>query len=195
MQLALLTVASLSIAIIIGLIGVVENYFDTWISTHIIYDIKNAMYNHLEYMSLSFFTVIKPGDIITRMTSDIGGIQGVFNSTIINFIRNILAFLATTVALVSMNWKLALLGIFIVPFLALLTKKVGNVRWKIASQGQAKLQELNQIIQETLNISGSTLMKIFNRENCEYDKFKVLNKEVTRLQIKESLAGRWFGML
>jgi ABC-type multidrug transport system fused ATPase/permease subunit len=166
-QLALLTLASLGATILTGLIGVGENYLDTWIATHIIYDIKNAMYKHLESMSLAFFTTVKSGDIITRMTSDIGGIQDIFKSTIINFIRNILLLAATAVALVSMNWKLALLGMFIVPFFALPTRKVGKARWKIVSQTQAKLQELNQIIQETLSISGSTLMKIFNRENSE----------------------------
>jgi len=192
--LAVLTLASLSITVVIGLIGVAENYLGTWIATHIIYDIKNAMYKHLEYMSLAFFTIVKPGDIITRMTSDIGGIQDVFKSTIINFVRNILILAATAAALVSMNWKLALLGMFIVPFFSLPTRKVGKLRWKIASQTQAKLQELNQIIQETLSISGSTLMKIFNREKSEYERFKDLNKDVMQLQIKESVAGRWFCM-
>lgn len=193
-QLALLTLASLGATILTGLIGVGENYLDTWIATHIIYDIKNAMYKHLESMSLAFFTTVKSGDIITRMTSDIGGIQDIFKSTIINFIRNVLILAVTAVALLSMNWKLALVGMFIVPFFTLPTKKVGKVRWKIVSQTQAKVQELNQIIQETLSISGSTLMKIFNRENSELNKFKDLNKDVTKLQIRESVAGRWFGM-
>jgi len=192
--LAILTLASLVVTILIGLIGVAENYLDSWISAHIVYDIKNSMYKHLEYMSLAFFSTVKSGDIITRMTSDIGGIQDVFKSTVINFVRNVLILLATAVALLTMNWKLALLGMFIVPFFALPTRKVGKVRWKIASQTQSKLQELNQIVQETLSISGSTLMKIFNQENCEFDKFKALNKEVTQLQIKESVAGRWFIM-
>lgn len=193
-QLAILTLASLGATVLIGLIGVAENYLDTWIATHIIYDIKNAMYQHLEYMSLAFFTIVKPGDIITRMTSDIGGIQDIFKSTFVNFIRNVLILGVTAAALVSMNWKLALLGMFVVPFFALPTRKVGKVRWKIASQTQGKLQELNQLVQETLSISGSTLMKIFNREKSEYEKFNDMNKEVTQLQIKESVAGRWFGM-
>ncbi len=192
--LLILTLASLISTIFIGLIGVAENYLNTWISTHIIYDIKNAMYKHLEYMSQAFFTMVKPGDIITRMTSDIGGIQEIFRSTVTNFVRNICILIVTAVTLVTWNWKLALAGMFIVPFFAMPTKKVGKVRWKIASQAQTKLQELNQIIQETLSVSGSTLMKIFNREKSEYDKFKSLNEEVVSLQIKESVAGRWFIM-
>lgn len=192
--LAILTLLSLLATVITGLIGVAENYLDTWIAIHIIYDIKNAMYKHLEYMSLAFFTIVKPGDIITRMTSDIGGIQDVFKSTVINFIRNVLILIITAVVLLSMNWKLALTGLIVIPFFTIPTKKVGKLRWKIASETQTKLQELNQIVQESLSISGSTLMKIFNKERNEFEKFKDLNKEVTRLQIKESVAGRWFFM-
>ncbi|MBN2443588.1 MAG: ABC transporter ATP-binding protein, partial [Spirochaetales bacterium] len=192
--LALLTIASLGATILTGLMGVLENYLSTWISSHIIQDIKNAMFKHLEYMSLQFFSRIKSGDIITRMTSDIGGIRDVFKTTIVNFVRSVFVLSATAIALVSMNWKLALLGMFIVPFFALPTKKVGKVRWKIASQSQEKLEVLNQIIQDTLTISGAALMKIFNREKLEYQKFEDVNKEVTQLQIKESVAGRWFRM-
>ena len=193
-QLAVLTLASLTATILTGLTGVAENYLGTWIASHIIYDIKNAMYRHLEHMSLAFFSIVKPGDIITRMTSDIGGIQEVFRNSVINFVRNVLVLSVTAIALISINWKLALLGLVIVPFFSLPTRKVGKVRWKIASQTLGKLQELNQIVQETLSISGSTLMKIFNRENSEYKKFKELNKDVTQLQIRESVAGRWFAM-
>ncbi|MCR3922529.1 MAG: ABC transporter ATP-binding protein/permease [Firmicutes bacterium] len=192
--LALLTGASLLATIFIGLIGVAENYLSTWVALHIIYDIKNAMYKHLEFMSLQFFSQVKPGDVITRMTSDINGIQDVLRNTVINFVRNILVFVVTAAALITMNWKLALLGLFVVPFFTLPTRRVGKVRWTIASQTQEKLQQLNQIIQETLSISGSTLIKIFTREETEYQKFKNLNQDVTELMIKEAVAGRWFRM-
>lgn len=192
--LAMLIAASLGATILIGLVGVVENFLGAWISSHIIQDIKSAMYRHLEYMSLSFFSRVKTGDIITRMTSDIGGIRDVFRNTIVSFIRNLLVLAATTAALFLMNWKLALVGIVIVPFFALPTKKVGKMRWKIASQTQSKIGEMNEIVQETLSISGATLMKIFNREKTEYGKFEGLNQNVTKLQIREAVAGRWFAM-
>lgn len=97
--------------------------------------------------------------------------------------------------LFTLNWKLALAGMAIIPFFALPTRKVGRIRWKIARAMQGKLQEANQAVQETLSISGSTLMKIFSRERNEYLKIKDLNREVSRLQIKEALAGRWFMMV
>lgn len=186
---------SFSATVINGFIGVGENYLDTWISTRIVYDIRNQMYKHMENMSLRFFSTVKPGDIITRMTSDIGGVQQIFRSTLVEIVRNILILITTVGALFTMNYKLALLGIVVVPLFILPARKVGKVRWQIASQAQAKSAEMNQVIQETLSISGSTLMKIFTREQEEYKKFTEINREVVKLQIKESVAGRWFGMV
>ena len=193
--LTMLILASFGATILLSLIGVAESFLNTWISTHIIYDMKNKMYKHLEYMSLKFFTTVKPGEIMTRMTSDIGGIQSVFNGTLVSILQNILVLVTTAVTLVSMNWKLAIVGMFVIPMFVAPTRKVGKVRWKIASETQKKVAELNEIIQETLSISGSTLVKLFTKEKEEYDDFEKLNKEVTRLQIKESIAGRWFMMV
>ncbi len=192
--LGMLTLASLGATVAIGLIGVGQNYLNTWISSHITFNMRNQMYKHLEYMSLSFFSNVKTGEIITRMTSDIGGVQDVFRNTVVNTISNVFILVSTAAVLLSMNWKLAIAGILVVPLFAFPTRKVGKVRWKIASETQGKLGELNQIIQETLSISGSTLLKIFTREKDELEGFKKINTEVTKLQIKESNAGRWFIM-
>ncbi len=193
--LALLVGGSFAATLMVGVIDVADSYLQTLASSRIIYDIRNAMYKHLEHMSLAFFSIVKPGDIITRMTSDITGIQAVFRDTIANLVRNVFVLAFTAVALFAMNWKLAIIGLIIVPFFAIPTKQVGKKRWKIASETQSKLQELNQVVQESLSISGSTLMKIFNREKVEYDKFESFNEEVTKLQIKEAIAGRWFRMV
>ncbi len=193
--LAMLTGASLAATVALGLIDVGSNYLDSWTSSHIIFDIRNAMYRHLEHMSLAFFSIVKPGDIITRMTSDISGIQDVYRTTIVSLARNVAMLLFTAVALFAMDWRLAIIGLVIVPLFAIPTKKVGRVRWKIASQTQAKVQDMNQVVQETLSVSGSTLMKIFGREKDEFGKFEGFNQEATKLQIKESVAGRWFGLV
>ena len=146
-----LALASLIVTIISGLISVGENYLNSWISNHIIYDIKNELYNHLEYMSLNFFSNVKPGEIITRMTSDVGGIRSVFSGTLVSTLQNVLVLITTAIALISMNWKLAILGMFIIPSFVFPTRKVGKVRWKIASETQKKITELNELIQETLS--------------------------------------------
>jgi len=192
--LGILILTSICITVILGLVQVGQTYLNNWIAKHIIYNMKNQMYDHLEHMSLNFFSTTKPGEIITRMNSDIDGIQDIFNTTVVNALSSIFVIGSTAVVLVLMNWKLAILGMFVLPLFVLPTRKVGKLRWKIALNSQEKISQLNQIVQETLGISGSILMKIFTREKEEYQNFKKINEEVITLQIKESLAGRWFMM-
>lgn len=192
--LLLLVLASLGTTVVTGLIGVLQNYLNSYISQNIVYDMKNQMYQHLQQMPLQFYSSVKQGEVITRMTSDISGIQGVFSSTVVNFASNLFILVTTGVTLFIMNWKLALLGIIVVPLFIFPTRKMGNVRWKLAKQTQEKVSEQNQIIQETLSISGYMLMKLFTKEAQEFKGFRTINAESTRLQIRESTAGRWFMM-
>lgn len=178
----------------LGLVQVGQTYVSTWIAKHIVYSMKNEMFLHLQRMSVNFFSLFKPGEIMTRITSDIEGVQDIFNSTIVNALSSALTLATTAVALLSMDWKLAVLGMAILPIFIIPTRKVGKYRWKIALNSQQRLAELNQIIQETLSISGSILMKIFTKEKDEYQRFEATNQKVISLQIKESLAGRWFFM-
>ncbi|WP_054940311.1 ABC transporter ATP-binding protein [Paenibacillus ihuae] len=193
--LVFLVLASLGTTVISGLLGVLQNYLNSFISQNIVHDMKNQMYRHLQRMPLQFFSGVKQGEVITRMTSDISGVQGVFNSTIVNFASNLFILVSTSAALFIMNWKLALLGILVVPLFIIPTRKMGNVRWKLAKQTQEKVSEQNQVIQETLSISGYLLMKLFTKENAEYKSFAAINAEATSLQIRESMAGRWFMMV
>lgn len=190
-----LVLSSLGTTLAAGLLGVLQNYLNSYISQSIVYDLKNQMYRHLQRMPLQFYSTVKQGEVITRMTSDISGIQGVFNSTVVNFASNLFVLSSTLITLFILNWKLAVLGVVIVPLFILPTRKMGSVRWKLAKQTQEKMAEQNQIIQETLSISGYLLMKLFTREKQEYGKFQTINSESTRLQIRESMAGRWFFML
>lgn len=174
------------------LIGLLENYINTWISQKVIFDMKNQMYEHLEYMPHSFYTTEKPGDIITRMNTDINGVSSVISNTLTSIVSNIATIVTTVVALFSMSWQLALVGILVLPFLILPTKAAGQKRFTLLSQSQAKNDEINQIINETLSVSGSLLIKLFTREKKEYDKFVKVNKEGTDLSLKESRSGRAF---
>lgn len=173
-------------------IGVLESFINSWISQRIIYDMKNQMYHHLQYMPHSFFTSEKQGDIITRMNTDISGVSSVISGTLSSIVSNLATVVTTLVALFSMNWKLAIVGIAIIPLLILPTRSAGRKRWELASDSQAKNDEMNQIINETLSVSGSMLVKIFTREEKEYENFTRVNEEATSIALKEQRSGRWF---
>ena len=111
------------------IIGVIESYINSWISRRIIFDMKNQMYDHLQHMPHSFFTSEKQGDIITRMNTDISGVSTVISGTLSSIVSNIATVITTLVALFSMSWQLAIIGIIVIPLLVIPTKSVGRTRW------------------------------------------------------------------
>ena len=173
-------------------ISVLESYINAWISQRIIFDMKNQMYDHLQHMPHAFFTSEKQGDIITRMNTDISGVSTVISGTLSNIVSNIATVVTSLVALFSMSWQLALVGIVVIPLLILPTKRGGKRRYALLTDSQAKNDEMNQLINETLSVSGSLLVKLFTREEREYERFVEVNEEVTRLSLKEQQSGRWF---
>ena len=182
---------SFGVLIIANLISVVESYVNVWMAENITYDMRNKMYSHLQRMSHRFFTTSKQGDIITRMTSDIGGVQSVLTGTWTSILQN---FATLTVALVTMYTKsplLATIGIVVVPLFILPTKRVGKRRWEITLASRKHNDDINQILNETLSVSGQLLSKLFVTEDYEFDRYQEANKQMIRLNIKESMAGKW----
>ncbi len=177
------------------IIGVLESYINAWIAHRIIFDMKNQMYDHLQHMPHSFFTSEKQGDIITRMNTDISGVSSVISGTLASVVSNVATVVTTLVALFTMSWQLALVGIVVIPLLILPTRSVGKTRFKLLSESQAKADEMNQLVNETLSVSGSMLVKLFTREKKEYDRFVSVNEDVTRLAMREQRSGKWFVVL
>ena len=191
-QLLLMAFATTAVS---QVIGVLESYINAWISQRIIFDMKNQMYDHLQHMPHSFFTTEKQGDIITRMNSDISGVGSVISSTLSSIVSNVATVVTTAIALFTMSWQLALVGVVVVPLLIIPTRSVGRSRWKLLSESQSKHDEMNQLVNETLSVSGSMLVKLFTREQQEYERFVAVNEEVTKLSLKEQRSGKWFRVI
>ncbi|MBR4470092.1 MAG: ABC transporter ATP-binding protein [Erysipelotrichaceae bacterium] len=188
-QLVILAIITLAIS---NIVGVLESYINSWVSQRIVFDMKNEMFSHLQSMPHSFFTSEKQGDIITRMNSDISGVATVISHILTNIISNVCTVLTTIVALFKIDAKLSLIGILVIPLLVLPTKSAGKNRWQLLSQSREKDDELNDVINESLSVSGSLLIKLFAQEDIINRKFEDINKEVIRLSVKESRAGSWF---
>ena len=184
----------MSLAVTLGsnLIGVAESYINTWIAQHITFDMRNQMFSHLQKMSQRFFTTNNQGDIITRMTSDIDGVQQVITNTFTSILSNVITLIIAMIAMFQKNWILALIGIVVVPLFTLPTRKAGKTRWKYANESQACNDEINGILNETLSVSGQLLSKLYGKEKYEYDRYENANGRMIRLNIRERMAGRWF---
>ncbi len=187
-----LLIMAFSVLSLAQIISVLEQYINSWISQKIIFDMRNEMYDHLQRMPHAFFTNEKQGDIITRMNSDINGVSAVISVMLTSVVSNVLTVGTCVFYLFYTDWRLALVGLIVIPLLIFPTKAVGKRRWMLASEAQAKNDELNTHINETLSVSGSMLVKLFTKEKSEYQKFKGINHEVTKTTIKERRAGSWF---
>ncbi len=185
-------VLSLVVTLLASLIGVAETYINTWIAQHITFDMRNQMYSHLQKMSQRFFTTNNQGDIITRMTSDIDGVKSVITSTFSSILSNSITLIIAMIAMFQKNWILALVGIVIVPVFTIPTRQAGKRRWSLTNESQQVNDEVNGILNETLSVSGQLLVKLFGKEEYEYGRYERANRRMIGLNIKESMAGRWF---
>ena len=190
-----LILLSLGVTLLSSLIGVGQNYLNTWIAQHISFDMRNKMYAHLQKMSQRFFTANNQGDIITRMTSDISGVERVITSTFSSILSNAITLIAALVIMYRQNWVLATIGVLVVPLFVIPTRSAGKTRWSLTRESQECSDEVNGILNETLSVSGQLLVKLFGKEKAEYERYKSANERMIKLNIRESMAGRWFFMI
>lgn len=187
-----LIIISLGVTLFANLIRVGESYINNWIAQHITFDMRNKMYLHLQQMSQKFFTTNNQGDIITRMTSDISGVERVVTNTFTSILSNIITLVIAIVIMFKENYILAAVGVLIIPLFTIPTRWAGKTRWELTQDAQECNDEINGILNETLSVSGQLLVKLFGKEEHEFNRYKKVNYRMIKLNIKESMAGRWF---
>jgi ATP-binding cassette subfamily B protein len=178
--------------IITGLIGVGQSYLNNLIGQHVMQDLRNALYAHLQRMPLRFFTATRTGEIQSRLANDVGGVQAVVTDTASSITSNVAVSLSTIVAMFLIDWRLTLLSLGMLPFFLYLTYRVGKVRREVSGETQRRLSDLTALTEETLSVSGILLGKTFGAQERAVSRFRGLNLELARLQIRQAMVGRWF---
>jgi ATP-binding cassette subfamily B protein len=181
--------------IITGLIGVGQSYLNNVIGQNVMQDLRGALYAHLQSMPLRFFTETRTGEIQSRLANDIGGVQAVVTDTASSITSNLAIAISTIVAMFLLDWRLALLSLALTPFFLYLTYRVGKVRREVSTETQQSLAELTATTEETLSVSGILLSKTFGQQANAIEKFRGLNRRLSRLQIRQAMVGRWFFMV
>lgn len=189
-----LFVLTLAIAVIGGLVSVLQSYLNTVIGQNVMADLRRDVYAHLQRLSLRWYTSTRIGDIMSRFNNDIGGIQNVVTGTFISIASNVLTVMVTLATMFVLNWELTLVALIIIPLFVVPTRQVGSLRKRISRATQEKLGEMSAFLQETLSISGIVLVKSFVRQDEEAQRFAGINSGLRQLQIRQALIGRWFFM-
>jgi len=181
--------------VLTGLIGVGQTYLNNLIGQSVMQDLRNALYAHLQSMPLRFFTATRTGEIQSRLSNDVGGIQSVVTDTASSVTSNVAIAASTIVAMVFIDWRLTLLSLGMLPFFLVLTHRVGRVRRSVSSETQKRLADLSAVTEETLSVSGILLGKTFGAQERSVARFRGLNLQLARLQMRQAMVGRWFFMI
>ncbi|NUP99250.1 MAG: DUF58 domain-containing protein, partial [Armatimonadetes bacterium] len=180
--------------ILLGLVGVLQNYLTSRVGQNIMVDLRNELYRHVQRMSLRFYTTTRAGEIISRINNDVGAVQGVVMGTMITIVSNLLTVTATLIAIFSLNARLALLAMVVVPTFYLPTRLVGRVRQRLSRLTQERQADVLAFMQERLHIGGMLLTKGFGQGEADAHEFETRTREVADLQVKQAMAGRWLFM-
>ena len=181
-----------SIAIANGLMGVLQTYMTNHVGQSVMRDLRDAVYAHLQGMSLGFFTSTRTGEIQSRISNDVGGIQSVVTSTLTDTLSNTVIFLSTLVAMLILSWQLTIVAVATVPFFFALPSFVGKKRRAVTSEAQRSMAEVTAITQETLSVSGIMLAKLFGRQSQEMANFHRHNQEQSDLAVRQQMIGHSF---
>jgi len=180
------------IPIVTGVIGIGQTYLANIVGLRVMQDLRNQLYTHLQFMPLRFFTSTRTGEIQSRLSNDVGGVQSVVTDTASNILANIVVIVSTLIAMTLISWQLTLLSLSLMPLFLWLTVKVGRARREVATNTQKTLADLTAVTEETLSVSGILLSKSFGRQRHEIDRFQDENTRLTGLQIRQTMIGRSF---
>lgn len=178
--------------IISSALGLWQTYTNNVMGQGVMRDLRNSLYSHLQNMSLRFFTSTRTGEIQSRLSNDVGGVQSVLTNTASTMLSNVTVVLSTVGAMLYLSWQLTLLSLAILPFFLVLSKKVGKVRRRVSGETQESLADLTAHMQETLSVSGILLSKAFGRQNYEIGRFEEENQRLSKLEVKRTMVGRGF---
>ncbi len=179
-------------ALLAAAIGVLQGYLNSVVGEGIMRDIRTSLVAHLHRMPLHFFTGTKTGEIMNRVSNDVDNVDNVVTGTLTTIVTNVVIIATTAVAMFLWNWRLALISVAIVPLMVFPLGPVGRRMYQIRKKTREKRDEIESITQETLSISGITLIKSFAREAYERSRFYQVGSRLMQLEIDLAMVGRWF---
>src|SRR5438067_1157723 len=181
----------IAIAIATGALGVGQTLLSNQVGQRVMHDLRAAVFRHLQRLSLAFFTRTRTGEVQSRISNDIGGVQNVVTNTATSIASNVTTVAATMVGMLVLNWKLALFAFAMIPFFVLLTRRIGNERRRIAKSTQETLADISSLVQESLSVSGILLGKTMGRGSELADRFESDSMRLANLEVRQRMAGRW----
>jgi ATP-binding cassette subfamily B protein len=194
-RVALLVAAGIGAAAVGGLTGVGQAYLSTRISQGIVATLRRQLFGRLLDQPVGFFTDRKAGDLLSRINTDIDGVEDVVTDTVFGLMSSVLVTIATLALMLRFSWQLTLAVLVMIPAVALPARRAGRATYRARARTQSLRGQMTGYLQEILGISGIMLVKAFGRESAERQRFAAMNAELRNLEVRQNLIGQWFGML
>ncbi len=186
-----LVAGMVAIPIVTGVLGVWQTLLSNLVGQAVMHDLRTAVYRHLQRLSLAFFTRTRTGEVQSRIANDIGGIENVVTTTATSVLGNVTTVIATIIAMVLLDWRLAAFALALLPLFVWLTKRVGDQRKKVTAERQVSLADVSSIVQESLSVSGILLGKTMGRAGDLAERFETESKRLAGLEVRSRMTGRW----
>ncbi len=193
-RVTVLGVLMVAVPLVNGVVGVVQRWASAKAGEGIIFDLRTSLYAHLQRMSLAFYTGTRPGELMSRLNNDVVGAQQAITGTLVSVVSNSFAVVATLAVMLRLEWRLSLAAVAILPLFIYPSRRVGRLLRGITRRQMDANAQMNATMNETLNLSGALLVKLFGRTPHEDRKFAELAAEVRDLGVRRALVGRWFFM-
>ncbi len=190
-ELSYLAGGMIAIAVVTGVLGVIQTLLSNQVGQRVMHDLRAAVFRHLQRLSLAFFTRTRTGEVQSRISNDIGGVQSVVTNTATSIASSATTVAATMIGMLALNWKLALFAFALIPVFVLLTRRVGNERRRIAKTTQETMADISSLVQESLSVSGIMLGKTMGRTSELADRFESDSLRLADLEVRQRMAGRW----
>ena len=182
----------IGLPIVTSLIGVGQSYLSNVVGQRVMDDLRLALYGHLQWMPLRFFTETRTGEIQSRIGNDVNGVQSVVTNTAASLLSNFATVATTVIAMIVLDWRLTILSLGMLPIFAYITYRVGKVRRVVSGMTQRSLAEVSAITEESLSVSGILLSKTFGQQRASIARFAAESRRLGDLQIRQQMIGRWF---
>jgi ATP-binding cassette subfamily B protein len=181
----------IAIAVVTGVLGVAQTLLSNQVGQRVMHDLRTAVFRHLQRLSLAFFTRTRTGEVQSRISNDIGGVQNVVTNTATSIASNVTTVAATVVGMLLLSWQLALFAFALIPLFVFLTNRVGKERQRIAKTTQETMADISSLVQESLSVSGILLGKTMGRGRELADRFEGDSRRLSDLEVRQRMAGRW----
>ena len=189
--LAWLAAGMVAVAAVTAALGVAQTWISTRIGQEVMHGLRTSVFAHLQRQSLAFFTRTRTGEVQSRITNDIGGMQSVVTTTATSIASNVTTTVATLVAMLALSWPLTLVSLVVMPPAVLLTRRVARTRRAITTEQQRELADLNVTVEESLSVSGAALSKTLGSGPELVRRFDASSHRLVGLELRAQLAGRW----